>query len=129
MKHLFYPAIFHKAEEGGYWVTFPDFEGVFTQGETMEETFSNCIEALGLEIADKLDNLPKASEPNQISLAGSDTIVLIDFNLEEYKRRVNSHAVKKTLSIPSWLNEEAMAAGINFSALLQKSLKNELGIR
>jgi len=45
-----------------------------------------------------------------------------------YKRRTNSHAVKKTLSIPEWLNILAESEGINFSQVLQESLKKELGI-
>ena len=48
--------------------------------------------------------------------------------MTEYKKRTNSKAVKKTLSIPSWLNEEAMAKGINFSSVLQDALKKQLNL-
>ena len=34
----------------------------------------------------------------------------------------NSRAVKKTLSIPEWLNEAAIAMDINFSQVLQEAL-------
>ena len=29
MNKLFYPALFHRAEEGGFWVSFPDFLSCF----------------------------------------------------------------------------------------------------
>ena len=48
MKKLFYPAVFHIAEEGGYWVTFPDFPECLTQGENMQEAYDMAIDALGL---------------------------------------------------------------------------------
>ena len=43
-----------------------------------------------------------------------------------YKKRTNSKAVKKTLSIPEWLNEEAISKGINFSQVLQEALIERL---
>lgn len=53
-------------------------------------------------------------------------IVVVEFDLEAYKRKHNSRAVKKTLSIPEWLNEEAMAMGVNFSQVLQEALLNKV---
>ena len=131
MNKMFYPAKFTTAEEGGYNITFPDFDYIFTQGDTMDEAYQMAIDAIGLEIYD-LDKQhkqpPVPSDPNSIKTKKNETIVLIEFSLDEYKRRTNNMAVKKTLSIPSWLNEEAMAKGINFSAVLQKALKAELNI-
>lgn len=46
----------------------------------------------------------------------------------EYQKKHNSRAVKKTLSIPEWLNEEATAMGVNFSQVLQEALLSKLGI-
>lgn len=129
MKRLFYPAVFHSAEEGGYWISFPDFPGVFTQGEDMEDSYRMSVDALGLAITGYgRDKLPAASHPEDIDIDNGSRIVLIDFDLDEYKRRINSAAVKKTLSIPGWLNEAAIEAGINFSAVLQKALKSELNL-
>jgi len=131
MQILFYPAIFHEAEEGGFWVTFPDFSGVFTQGETIEDAYAMCVDALGLELTSRekeKKDFPKASKPSDINVSENETVVLIEFNMLEYKRRTNSAAVKKTVSIPGWLNEEAVAKGLNFSAILQKGLKAELNI-
>ncbi|MCI8363424.1 MAG: type II toxin-antitoxin system HicB family antitoxin [Eubacterium sp.] len=125
MNKLFYPALFHTAEEGGFWITFPDFPECFTQGDTMEEAYDMAVAALGLCITDLLKEkspLPEPSAPTDIVLDASAVMLVVGFDLEEYRRRHNSKAVKKTLSIPEWLNEEALALNINFSAVLQEAL-------
>ena len=53
-------------------------------------------------------------------------VVLVEFDLREYQKKHNARAVKKTLSIPEWLNEEAIAAGINFSQVLQEALLQKI---
>lgn len=52
---------------------------------------------------------------------------LIDIDFEEYKRKFDNRKVKKNCTIPSWLNEKAEAAGINFSRVLQDALIEKLG--
>lgn len=129
MNKLFYPAVFHKAEEGGFWITFPDFPECMTQGNNMEEAYEMAVEALGLAITDSMREnveLPKASNPYDIRMSEADTSVIVEFDLEEYRRKHNSKAVKKTLSIPQWLNEEATAMGINFSQVLQEALLQKI---
>lgn len=124
MKKLFYPAIFQK-EEKGFSISFPDIEGCLTQGDTMEECYSMAVDALGLSLSYLEDNniqLPNASEPQNIKLKDNQFVVVIEFDMLAYKKRTNPKAVKKTLSIPEWLNEEAIAMNINFSHVLQDAL-------
>lgn len=126
----FYPSLFHKAEEGGYWVSFPDLPECLTQGEDMGEAYRMSVEALGLALEDrvKVGDVPDPSAVEDISVEADSYVVIIEFDMLEYKKRTASQAVKKTLSIPSWLNEEATARGINFSAVLQEALKERLGV-
>ena len=129
MNRLFYPAIFHHAEEGGFWVSFPDFSECLTQGENMEQAYEMAVDALGLCITELLKEqvmLPVASKPHEIKAEEASTIVIVEFDMAAYKRKHNSRAVKKTLSIPEWLNEEASAMGINFSQVLQEALMNKI---
>ena len=130
MKKLFYPAIFHKAEEGGFWVSFPDFPGCFSQGDDMAQTYEMAIEALGLTLTDlerEKRPFPESTDPTTLVLEDTESfLVLIEFDLLAYKKRTNPRAVKKTLSIPQWLNDDAMAHNINFSQVLQNALKKEL---
>ena len=65
MKKLFYPAIFHKAEEGGFWITFPDLPECITEGDDMEEAYNMAVDALGLTLTDRIkskEELPKAPD-------------------------------------------------------------------
>ena len=131
MNKLFYPAIFHKAEEGGFWVTFPDIPECMTQGDNMDEAYEMAVEALGLSVTtmeEEKKRLPKASTPDAVIVDIGEFMVVVEFDLLDYRRRHCSKAVKKTLSIPEWLNEAAMRENINFSQLLQDALIEKLGI-
>lgn len=127
-----YPAIFHKAEEGGFWITFPDLPECITEGDDMEEAYNMAVDALGLALTDRIkskEELPKASDIENIEKPEDGVIVVVQFDKAEYDRRHNSRAVKKTLTIPEWLNEEALAMNINFSQVLQEALMEKVGIR
>lgn len=131
MHHYFYPAIFHNDKKGGYWISFPDFPECMTQGETMEEAYEMAVEAMGLCIDDRLKNeesLPEVSAPVDYILQEGDFPCLIEFDLVQYRKKHNTKSVKKTLSIPEWLNEAAMEHDINFSQVLQEALMKKMGI-
>ena len=94
----------------------------------MEDAYSMAIDALGLALEDRIreKDIPAPSTIDTIEYDSNTYPVIVEFDLDSYRRRTNSKAVKKTLSIPAWLNEEAMAHDINFSAVLQEALKQEL---
>ena len=132
MNKLFYPAVFHKAEEGGFWISFPDFPECFTDGDNMEQAYEMAVDALGLALTTMQDEklpIPPASDPSQIALEPNCFLVVVEFDMLAYKKRVNPRAVKKTLSIPEWLNEEATAIGVNFSQVLQEALMAKINMR
>ena len=127
-KKVFYPAIF-KEDEGGYTVYFPDVPGCITEGDTMEEAFDMAQDALGLYMSylrDNKEDIPKPSKPTDIKTKKGELVVIVDLDYAEYLRKNEAKAVKKTLSIPSWLNEEASIAGVNFSQVLQEALMIKL---
>lgn len=129
MNRLFYPAVFHVEEEGGYSVFFPDIEGCNTQGVTVEEAYDMAFNALGLTLSYLKDNklsIPEPSKPQDILLDINQYVVVIQFDMLEYLKKNDSRAVKKTLSIPSWLNEAAIEHNINFSQVLQEALQNKI---
>lgn len=130
MSKHFYPAIFTK-EDTGYSVRFPDLEGCFTEGDTIEEAYNMAVEAVGLYLESDtagVFNFPKTQDLNNISTAVNETVVLIEFDEVEYMKRHSNKAVKKTLSIPQWLNTLAEENNINFSQVLQMALKERLNI-
>lgn len=128
---LFYPAIFHKAEEGGFWVSFPDLPECLTEGNDMQQAYEMAVDALGLALTSRdkeKQPIPHPSSPDSIPAAEDGFAVIIEINLLAYKKRTSPKAVKKTLSIPEWLNNEAIAANLNFSQVLQDALISKLNL-
>lgn len=127
MKKLFYPAKIIPEKNGAFTVIFPDIDGCITCGENIEQVYEMASEALGLELSymeDEKEEIPKASNPQDITLESEEFLIIVGFDMDAYKRKHNSRAVKKTLTIPEWLNEEAMELGVNFSQVLQEGLIN-----
>ena len=122
MSKLFYPAIFHTAEEGGFWVSFPDLPECLTEGDDMQQAYEMAVEALGLTLVGRKEERIEIPKPTQVDKVDTEdgTLVIVEFDMLEYQKKHNSRAVKKTLSIPEWLNEEATARGVNFSQVLQE---------
>ena len=130
MKNYFYPAIFtYDKSNKCYIVNFIDLEGCTTYGKTLDEAYLMAQDALGLYLSD-LENFPTPTIPyNHINLDDNQFISLIDIDLIEYRKKYNNISVKKTLTIPMWLNTIAEKHDINFSQLLQKALKEELNLK
>lgn len=130
MNKLFYPAVFHKTEDGGFWVSFPDIPECLTQGDDMQQAYEMAVEALGLSLTtmeEDGEEIPTATEPDGID-AKDGFLVVVEFDMAEYRRKHCSRAVKKTLSIPEWLNEAAMRQNINFSQVLQEALMKKMNM-
>ena len=128
MQYL-YPAIFENAEEGGYIVNFPDIPNCFTCGDTMIEAIEMAQDVLAMMLADYEDcgkEVPIPSDAKKIETKGMVNLVFTD--TEMWRRTVDNKAVKKTLTLPSWLNKKAEKSGINFSQTLQEALCNKMGI-
>ena len=126
-----YPIVMTQGEE--FIVVFiPDFN-INTQGKDIPEAIEMARDAIGVRGIDMEDDgeaLPEATDFEKIraEIQPGDIISLVDVDFEEYRRKNDMRTVKKNCTIPSWLNFEAERAGINFSAVLQAALKNELNI-
>lgn len=128
MSRIFYPALFHP-ETVGYSVTVPDLDGCFSEGDTLEQAYENTLDAIGLYLSDLADNkqpFPSASMPDCIQVQEGDFVVLASFDMLEYKKKHNNRSVKKTLTIPAWMDEAAQEKHINFSSVLQHALLEQI---
>ena len=128
-KIYFYPAIF-QVEEDGYSVFVPDIPGCMTQGDTMEEALAMVQEAIGLMLEDVAPaDYPAASLPQDLVLKKDQFALMVPFDKLAYDKKYNAKAVKKTLSVPKWLDTLATEHNVNFSNILQNALMHELGVR
>jgi len=130
MKYV-YPAVFSPEEDGGFCVIFPDIRRGATQGDNMIDAMEMAEDFLCsvlYDIEEEKADIPSPSDIRAIKSSQDDIITLISADTDEYRRYTENKVVKKTLSLPSWLNARAERERINFSHTLQKALKEELKI-
>lgn len=124
---LTYPAIF-TLEDNEYWVEFVDLKGCFSNGKTLAEAMENAKEAMGLFLED-LNEYPECTTNiKSLKLEENQIVSFVSVDLEEHKRKYENKSVKKTLSIPAWLNTIAEKENVNFSQILQKALIDTLNV-
>lgn len=138
-----YPAIFFKEEDGGYTVVFPDLNHLASQGDDLDEAMYMAIDCLAGYIYSEWEDKNQLPKPSDISefdayeywkkefaddeeefLGGFVTYVSVD--VEEYAKLHFNKAVKKTLTIPYWLNQLAIKNKVNFSKVLKEALMDKL---
>lgn len=122
-----YPVVLTQGKE--YLVVYiPDFD-INTQGKDIPEAIEMARDAMGIVGIDMQDDgeaLPKPSAIASILPEEGAILTLVDVDFDAYRRKNDMRAVKKNCTIPSWLNDEAEKAGLNFSAVLQEALKARL---
>ena len=125
-----YPILITKGEK--YLIVYiPDFD-ISTQGTDLVNAIEMARDAIGLtgiDMEDENETLPVPSELGSIQASGQDCVAtLVDVDFTEYRRKNEMKTVRRNVSLPYWLNDEAERAGINVSAVLQGALKRELKI-
>lgn len=123
-----YPVIF-TFENGQYLASAPDLKGCHTFGDTLPEAIEMARDAICMWLCLSEDNNEDVPVPSSNLTPPQNSFVsYVDADTLEYRRATDSKAVKKTLSIPSYLNSMAERANINFSAVLQEALRQQLNI-
>ena len=128
-----YPAIFYPEDDGRYSVIFPDLNELATFGDTLADAFAMANEACGQYLFNSLREEEPLPEPTPLDQVAKDepnsfvNIVCVD--LDEFARAYDDKAVKKTLSIPAWLNTACENYGINYSKVLKDALIEKLQSR
>lgn len=136
-----YPACFYKEEVGGYSVTFPDLNYLSTQGDDLKDAMNMAIDCLAGYVYSEWEDKNPLPEPSDISSIdpveysktnfpeleiGECFVTYVSVDVEEYAKNHFEKSVKKTLTIPYWLNKLAMKNNINFSKVLKEALMEKL---
>ncbi|MHB9134115.1 MAG: type II toxin-antitoxin system HicB family antitoxin [Armatimonadota bacterium] len=125
-----YPAIFTYEPEG-ISVAFPDLPGLCTCGEDDADALRMAKEGLELHLfglEQDGEPIPVPTPANMLHVGDHQVVVLVQANMPLARRGIQNVAVKKTLTIPQWLNELAEKEHVNFSQVLQSALKEALGL-
>ena len=125
-----YPAVF-SFDDDGISVEFPDLPGCLTCGNNEDDALRMAKDALGLHLYGMErdhDVIPSPSSLNEIKTESNQAVILIDVWMTLVRDEIENRAVKKTLTLPKWLNDIAENNKVNFSQVLQSALKDHLGI-
>lgn len=127
----YFIAVLEYSEKGTIGVYFPDLPGCISGGENTEKAMENAKEALSLHLygmEEDKEEIPSPSELSEIELGKNEIPTMVEIYMKPFREKMHSRYIKKTLSIPNWLNTAAEEQGINFSAVLQNALKEQLNL-
>ena len=123
MAEYVFPALFHLNEDGSFTITYPDLPGCISEGKSLGNAMYMAQSALTqwMEyLTDKKQSIPSASDLKSIETAQGEFVNLIRAEVKE------NHAVKRTVSIPKWMDDKVAEAGLSLSRVLQDALKEKL---
>mgnify|MGYP003538176384 FL=1 len=127
MKYV-YPAIF-ELENGKYYVSVPDLSGCNTVGDSLQDAIEMARDAIEMWLCIAEDRKEAIPTPTENLKCEKGFVSFIDADTIQYRKMTDNRSVKKTLTIPAWLNTQAELAGVNFSQILQEALTERLHIQ
>ena len=113
-----YPAIFHKNEDGSYSVIFPDLPGCISEGKNLANALFLAQSALKQWIGymfDEKQHISRASSLEDIEVSDGEFVNLVCAD-------VSNRAVRRTISIPKWMDDKVVKSGLSLSKVLQEAL-------
>lgn len=123
-----YPAFFYY-DKDGISIEFPDLPGCLPCAHSTEEAFKNAREALGLHLfgmEQDAEPIPAPTPVRELRPEDGAVVSMVEVFMPAIRERINNKVVKKTLTIPAWLNAAALERNVNFSQVLQDALKQQL---
>jgi len=129
-KYVF-PAVF-SIEEDGISVEFPDLPGCLSCGDTDDDALYMAKDALELHLyglEDEGETIPEPSPISSLNLDKNQFVALVEVWMPPIRDEMAEKAVKKTLTLPKWLNDLAEEKKVNFSQVLQNALISYLGLK
>lgn len=123
MSEYVYPAIFHSNDDGSFSITFPDLPGCISEGKSLGNAMYMAQAAMTQWIeylTDKKQPVPSASSIETISTESGEFTSLIRAEIKE------NRAVKRTVSIPKWMDDKVIESGLSLSRVLQDALRERL---
>lgn len=126
-----FKAIFALEPNGMFSVRFPLLDGCYTQGDSFDEARAMAGDAMSLHLygmEQDGEEIPASDIGSMYPLEENEMIVPITAWMTPFRDAMENRAVKKTLTIPAWLNDVAESRGVNYSQILQAALKDYLGV-
>lgn len=132
-----YP-VFIQQHDSNYLVYIPDIDH-YTEGNSLYDALYMARDLLGtVSLESELPDPSSTEDARRLTEEKADEpdfkystgiLVPVDIDTDDYRKKHDTRAVKKNCTIPSWLNDQAEAAGINFSRVLQDALIERLSLK
>ncbi|MCI9438229.1 MAG: hypothetical protein HFH85_13830 [Lachnospiraceae bacterium] len=125
MAEYVYPAVFHPNEDGSFTITYPDLPGCISEGKSLGNAMYMAQSALTQWIeylTDKKLEIPLASGLGSFEIAPGEFVNLVRADIKD------GRAVKRTVSIPKWMDDKVTESGLSLSRVLQDALKERLNV-
>lgn len=125
MAEYVYPAVFSSNEDGSFTITYPDLPGCITEGKSLGNAMYMAQTALTQWVEylmDKKQEIPLASSLNDLETEPGEFVNLVRADIKD------GRAVKRTVSIPKWMDEKVTEYGLSLSRILQDALKERLNV-
>lgn len=119
-------------EADGINIYFPDIEEAISCAKNTKEALKNAKEVLELTLYNREEEnieIPVPTPLEEIKCKENEKTVVINVWMPLVRNEMEEQSVKKTLTIPSWLNKLAEEQNVNFSKILQSALKEYLKIK
>ena len=125
-----YTALFTPIEDGsGYYAKVPDLPGCITTGNSLSDAIEQITDAMNgwLVVAeDEGEPIAQPTQQEQLHVDAGTLCSLISADTIEYRAQTDTRAVRKNVSLPSWMARLADKRGINCSQVLQDALRSLL---
>ncbi|HCW79768.1 MAG TPA: HicB family protein [Ruminococcaceae bacterium] len=115
--------------EHGYVVSAPDLQ-INTEGNDIADAIEMARDAIGLWGIAEQDAGRQIPEPSTVKVEHKpdEIVTLVDIDFDAYRRANDMRTIRKNVTVPSWLNDLAEKANVNFSQVLQEGLKQRLHV-
>ena len=123
MAEYVYPALFHKNDDNSYTITYPDLPGCISEGKSLENALYMAESALTqwMEyLSDSKQPIPDSTPMQEVAVESGEVVNLIRTDVKD------NRAVRRTVSIPKWMDDKVSDAGLSLSRVLQDALKERL---
>lgn len=125
MAEYVYPAIFHQNEDGTFTITYPDLPGCISEGKSLGNAMYMAQTALTQWIEyliDKKQTIPSASDLRDFTIGSDEFVNLVRADVKD------GRAIKRTVSIPKWMDDKVAESGLSLSRVLQDALRERLNV-
>ena len=119
MAEYVFPAVFHPNDDGSFTITYPDLPGCISEGKNLANAIHMAQDALAQWIGYLISKnvpIPDPTSPSALVCRDGEFFSFVRVEVKD------NRAVRRTVSLPKWMDDRASSEGLSLSRILQESL-------